>query len=244
MQDRFSIGPVTIVQLVGLTAKPRIASAQADGAARAADATPPSAAAGLGDNLTQPLANSEPSYLNLKPAPALSLTADPVGSHISLEAGVDRPVVDANALTPPIGPSASDNFLPGNNPVNPSTQVRGEVPSADAPQDAAPLGVEASMVDSAVTGHTFDGVDGFGDDKIIDFDVHPVAAPTIHDSSAESFLIGTEADSMLMVLITDEQGSFGSISLSVDVTSDIPITKSDLTAFDPHPSTTDAIPVI
>lgn len=48
MQDRFAVGPVTFVQLVGLAASPRIPLARADGAAFAADHPPPSAAAGLG----------------------------------------------------------------------------------------------------------------------------------------------------------------------------------------------------
>ena len=48
MQDKFAIGPVTIVQLVGLNTKPRIASAQVDAAVRAADPLPPTTLAAAG----------------------------------------------------------------------------------------------------------------------------------------------------------------------------------------------------
>ena len=47
MQDRFAIGPVTIVQLVGLTTKPRIVSAHVDTAVRPAT-TARSAGSGSG----------------------------------------------------------------------------------------------------------------------------------------------------------------------------------------------------
>ncbi len=57
MQDKYNIGPVTIVQLVGLSAKPRIASVQTDVAARAADPIPMSAAAGFGDDVSRPVAD-------------------------------------------------------------------------------------------------------------------------------------------------------------------------------------------
>ena len=97
MQDKYTIGSVTIVQLVGLQAKPKIASAQSDGAVRAADPVPPSAAAGFGNDLSLPIDEIAASSYNLKAAPSLGLVPSPLGARIALEAGADRPVADANA---------------------------------------------------------------------------------------------------------------------------------------------------
>ncbi len=252
MQDKFSIGPVNIVQLVGLTAKPRIASAQADGAARAADPIPPSAAAGLGDDLSKPIAEIVSSYLNVKAAPVLNLSSDSMGSHIALEAGVDRPIVDANAPASAVDPSISDDFLPRNNPVDPSAPVRGEVTSPDGAAAIVPNVAEkgetdapvSSVADSTVLGYVFDGVDSFGDDKILDFSANSADIPPLLESPSEPFMVSTEFDAVLLVKITDDLSGFALSDPSADTTFDHPLTKSDLTVIDPLPSAADAIPVI
>jgi hypothetical protein len=104
MQDKFAIGPVTIVQLVGLNTKPRIASAQVDAAVRAADPQPPaSAAAGLGAELLEKVNAVDAITFDIKPPQALSLTAAPMHGSISLEAAVDRPVPGSDsAKTSPV----------------------------------------------------------------------------------------------------------------------------------------------
>ena len=67
MQDKFVIGPVSIVQLVGLTAKPRIASAQVDAAVRAADVSPPvSAHVGIVQDMQDNVAEISVSYFDIK----------------------------------------------------------------------------------------------------------------------------------------------------------------------------------
>jgi hypothetical protein len=248
MQDKFSIGPVNIVQLVGLTAKPRIASAQGDAAVRAADAVPPSAAAGLGDDLSQPVAEVAASYLNIKAAPVLGLSADPAGSHIALEAGVDRPIVDASASAPAIGPSASDNFLPSNDPVDRSDQERSEAAQPGSGAAAAPgiadSATPGTPTDIPVAKYVFDGVDSFGDDQILDFTVGVSDTLFRLDALPEPFIVSTEFDAMLLVSITADLDVFSIFQFSENPPYSPPLTKADLIAIDPQPSATDAIPVI
>jgi hypothetical protein len=117
MQDKISIGPVTLVQLVGLSAKPRIASVQADGAVRPADAPPSSAVAGLGDGLSQVVNEIAGSFLNLKQVQSLNLVAENGGARIALEAGVDRPIADASAPASAVDPSTFDKLVPENSPA-------------------------------------------------------------------------------------------------------------------------------
>lgn len=105
MQDRFAIGPVTIVQLVGLTTKPRIVSAQVDTAVRTADPLPPSSA-GAGfdaviDDMGTVVHDIESSFFNLKTPAAISLTAPAISGGISFDAAVDRPVTDASGQGAP-----------------------------------------------------------------------------------------------------------------------------------------------
>ena len=104
MQDKFAIGPVTIVQLVGLNSKPRIASAPVDAAVRAADPQPPaSAAAGLGTELLEKVTAVDAISFDIKAPQALSLTAAPMHGSIALEAAVDRPVSgDDSGKTSPV----------------------------------------------------------------------------------------------------------------------------------------------
>jgi hypothetical protein len=98
MQDKFAIGPVTIVQLVGLNSKPRIASAQVDAAVRAADPQPPaSAAAGLGAELLEKVDAVDAISFDIKAPQALSLTAAPMHGSIALEAAVDRAVPSSDS---------------------------------------------------------------------------------------------------------------------------------------------------
>jgi len=94
MQDKFAIGPVTIVQLVGLNTKPRIASAQPDAAVRAADPLPPTtlAAAGIGSELSAKVGEVTPDHFSIKAPPMLTLTAPDMQAHIAFEGAVDRPV--------------------------------------------------------------------------------------------------------------------------------------------------------
>ncbi len=110
MQDKFAIGPVTIVQLVGLTTKPRIASAHVDAAVRAADPQPPaSAAAGLGAELHEIVDDIDAFSFGIKAPQALSLTATPMRGSISLEAAVDRPAPDSDP-----GKAAKPDAIQGN----------------------------------------------------------------------------------------------------------------------------------
>lgn len=247
MQDKFSIGPVTIVQLVGIAAKPRIASAQADGAARAADPIPPSAAAGLGDDLTQPISEIASSYLNLKASAALGVSADPVRGQLSMESGVDRPVVDASAPVSANDPSTfeespSDDFLP-----NPGLGGRDAAPPTN--DDAGAIIPDGNVSDPAVPadetvdlGYVFDGVDSFGDDEILDFTIVITDTPLLSDTSSAPIASG-EYDHMLVVSLFDELGSAPQANFPAEILSDLPLTKDDLIAFDPHPSAIDAVPV-
>lgn len=95
MQDRFAIGPVTIVQLVGLSNKPRIVSTHVDTAVRTADPLPPpSAVAGFGIDMDNILSEIEISYFDIKTPASLSITAPTYSGSISFDAAVDRAVAD------------------------------------------------------------------------------------------------------------------------------------------------------
>lgn len=148
MQDRFAIGPVTIVQLVGLTTKPRIVSAQVDTAVRTADPIPPpSAGAGFGaviDDMGTVVHDIENSYFNLKTPAAISLTAPVISGGISFDAAVDRPVSDASGQGAP-------QFIPLPDNIDLAgliAALRGEA-KPTIPAEAPPLaGIQPAISDN------------------------------------------------------------------------------------------------
>ncbi len=197
IQDKFAVGPVTLVQLVGLAASPRIPSVRTDGAARAADSHPTSAAAGLGGDAQEPVAAIVSSYFALKVAPTLGVSADPLRAHISVEAGLDRPDPgSATKVAPSIDPStfhhiSTDTAIPdpltapaagaGTAPNDPSPGATSAVllasdgstsasDSASVASDPSAHGTGAKVDGEAVVDYyVFDGEKTFGDDQILDF---------------------------------------------------------------------------
>lgn len=152
MQDKFAIGPVTIVQLVGLNTKPRIASAQPDAAVRAADPLPPTtlAAAGIGSDLASKVGEVVPDHFSIKAPPMLTLTAPDMRAHIAFEGAVDRPAGGESGPSPQFKlfdglPSNIDlaaliatlrnGGTAGTSPTVPSPVP---VPSPDAPSTTTP----------------------------------------------------------------------------------------------------------
>ena len=247
MQDKYNIGPVTIVQLVGLSAKPRIASVQTDVAARAADPIPMSAAAGFGDDVSQPVADLHISFQTVKAAPALGLSADPARGYISIEAGVDRPVVDANAPVSTIDPSTFDKTPPDGSLPDPSIGPRDE----NGLPDGTPPSVPDAMVDipaeTDVTalpmGAVFDGIEAFGDDHILDFSIAPDVGELIVDASTSAIAENDDALALAMSAIID-WNDLSIIDGVGDISLDPQLLNDDLTAMVHHPSATDAIPVL
>ena len=149
MQDRFAIGPVTIVQLVGLTTKPRIVSAHVDTAVRPADnLPPPSAVAGLSADMEQSVREVESSFFDLKTPAGISMTAPAYGAGIAFESAVDRPASDGGG-----SPQSLPQFtaLPDNIDLAALiAQLRGAQPSnpcAAAPPSTPPV-VETSPADT------------------------------------------------------------------------------------------------
>jgi hypothetical protein len=200
MQDKFAIGPVTIVQLVGLTTKPRIASAQVDAAVRAADPLPPASAhAGIGQELLQTVGETSATFFDIKAPQALALTAAPMHASIGFEAGVDRAVAgesgpqpitvpfdlqgnfDLAALiaalrgiapTPAPAPTPPADTAP-TVPTAPSVEPQPPTAPGDVPAPGAP-GDDAFVGGEAEDDGdaVFDGIEAFGDDKILDFEAY------------------------------------------------------------------------
>jgi hypothetical protein len=197
MQDKFAIGPVSIVQLVGLTSKPRIASAQVDVAVRAADVSlPVSAHVGIVQDLQNNVGETTVSYFDIKAPQMLSLTAAPMHASISFEAGVDRAVADSGGPHSGLPQSFFDGLsqntdlasllatlrggaVPVSVPLPPSG---GETTPADVPtlpnagsvpdsSTVAPVDTIA-VTDTADSGFIFDGAESFGDDKILNFETY------------------------------------------------------------------------
>ena len=149
MQDKFAIGPVTIVQLVGLNTKPRIASAQVDAAVRAADPLPPTtlAAAGIGSEIEVKIGDTVVTPFNIKAPPMLSLTAPDMHSAIAFEGAVDRPVSNEGDASPQFN---FPDSLPSNidiaaliatlrNGGSPSAPAPSTPPVAEAPDKIVPI---------------------------------------------------------------------------------------------------------
>jgi hypothetical protein len=201
MQDKISIGPVTLVQLVGLSAKPRIASVQADGAVRSADAPPSSAVAGLGDGLNQPITDIQASFLNVKQAQSLNVVAENGGARIAFDSGVDRPVADASAPASAIDPSTFYKFVPENSPAgNETAAAVGTLDSIDVAMHSARILSDDSIIEFSTTGAAelgtyspVDMVDPFlsirADDSVFDL---PIA--TLQVSSHSSLIDGAMLD--------------------------------------------------
>ena len=228
MQDKFAIGPVTFVQLVGLEAKARIPSAKADGAVRAADHPPTSAAAGLGGKAQQPVADIESTYFSIKAPASLGLSADPLRAHSSLESGVDRAVPEASPVVPKFDVPTVDKA----DPNTPPTNSRADLPLGEPGSHNGDVIPVISKPDSSSTPVVFDGEKAFGDDVVIDFSATPDATmPDISNAVLEmpdmAIVTGLDAD------IGESGGSV--IVIYNSYHEPLPLT---------HPSTTDAIPVI
>lgn len=212
MQDKYSIGPVTIVQLVGLQAKPKIASAQVDAAVRAADAVPMSAAVRFSNDLAMPIEEISTSSHNLKAAPSLGLSVPLPSATISLEAGADRPVADANAPAPAIDPSAFDLLLQKLGLTAPVIGEQQPTPNKIvAPNVTSPVITDAynpAVDDIALFDAPFDGAASFGDDQMIDFtlpvDTGPIDTSPTLPAAANAAASGGEFDHMLYVSITTD----------------------------------------
>lgn len=247
MQDKYNIGPVTIVQLVGLSAKPRIASVQTDVAARAADPIPMSAAAGFGENVSQPVADLDISFQTVKAAPALGLSADPARGHISIEAGVDRPVVDANAPVSTIDPSTFDKTPPGGSLPDPSIGPRDESTLPDKTPPSGPNAMGDIPAEADVTAlpmaAVFDGMEAFGDDHILDFSIAPDVGELIVDASTSAIAESEDAMALAMSAIVD-WADLSIIDSAGDMSPALQLTNDDLAALVHQPSAADAIPVL
>lgn len=247
MQDKYNIGPVTIVQLVGLSAKPRIASVQTDVAARAADPIPMSAAAGFGDDVSQPVADIDISFQTVKAAPALGLSADPARGHISIEAGVDRPVVDANAPVSTIDPSTFDKAPPDGSLPDPSIGPRDEnrLPDGTPPSGPNAMGdipAEADVI-ALPMGAVFDGIEAFGDDHILNFSIAPDVGELTVGASTSAIAENQDAMGLAMPAIIDWD-DLSIIDGAGNISPDPQFLNDDLAALVHQPSATDAIPVL
>lgn len=197
MQDKFAIGPVSIVQLVGLTAKPRIASAQVDAAVRAADVSPPvSAHVGIVRDMQDNVAEISVSYFDIKAPQMLSLTVAPMRASISFEAGVDRAVADSSGPYSGLPPSFFEGLSHNTDLSSLLATLRGvpapiSVPNpatgdATAPAVTPTLPDTENVLDSSTvapgdvgagadttgSGFIFDGAKSFGDDKILNFEAY------------------------------------------------------------------------
>ncbi len=247
MQDKYNIGQVTIVQLVGLNAKPKIASVAIDAAARAADIIPTSAAAGLGDDLTRPPAYLETSFQATTAAPQLGVSADPARSYMSSEGGVDRPAVDAKAPASTIDPSEFDNNLPDKSLPDPSIALRGETTSPDSvPKTSTePSGTNRDNANSAALKNDvhFDRAQTSGDLKIVDFSVRSDCTATTLDATCSTSFVDDNA------LASDQSGAdgwggFAIVDSAVGISPEPQLMNNDFVAPVHQVSATNAIPVL
>lgn len=247
MQDKLSIGPVTIVQLVGINAKPRIASVQTDAAVRAADLSPPSAAAGISDEIVPPVTNAASSFYNIKVAPALGLSADPLRNHISLESGVDRPVVDASAPEPAIDPSTFDEFLPEKNVPDRSDGPQDEITPPDQDSPISPGTTDNNPADTEIvisaTAEIFDGVEEFGDDQILDFTM-AIDKEVLQDSISSALMDGSSDYAIFAQDGIDDWFGFAIIDCAGCISPEPQLMNNDFIAPTHQLSATDAVPLI
>ena len=150
VQDKFAVGPVMLVQLMGLDARPRMPSARTDGAARAADTPPSSAAAGLGGHYQMPVGNIDSTYYGLKATASLDVSADPLRAHAYFEAGIDRP--DTSSASDSV-PAASSFPSASSDPLGALGAIHSPVPSLAAPhapvESAVPVAVAVAVADPA-----------------------------------------------------------------------------------------------
>jgi hypothetical protein len=198
MLDKFAIGPVSIVQLVGLSSKPRIASAPVDAAVRAADLSPPvSAHVGIVQELQDNVGEVAVSYFDIKAPQMLSLTAAPMHASISFEAGVDRAVADSGGPHSGLPQSFFDGLSQNTDLASLLATLRGGASPASVPNpstvgETAPVVVPTlpnvagvpdpsstvapgdvmAGTDSTGSGFIFDGAESFGDDKILNFEAY------------------------------------------------------------------------
>jgi hypothetical protein len=254
MQDKYTIGPVTIVQLVGLQAKPKITSVQADGAVRAADLVPSSAAVGLGNDLSMPIDEIIASSHNLKTAPSLGLVTSPPGARIALEAGADRPVVDADAPAPAIDLSAFDLLLQKLGLTLPSTTDRATpstiVPTiTDTDRLASADGITTStpklaglLDDAVIFDAPFDGAVLFGDDQILDFTINIDNAEFSQDIMGSNNSSSAD-DTIISSYSIDDWGGFAIIDCAGCISPEPQMMNNDFEAPVHQLSATDAFPL-
>ncbi len=273
MQDKFAIGPVTFVQLVGLATKPQIPSARADGAARAADHPPPSAAAGLGGKAQEPVSDIESSYFLIKGAPTLGLSADPLQAHIGFEAGVDRPDPNVSVPPPKVDPSTSNDFLANPGPTNPPVDGR-EGPTPDGPDPSGEDGnptmtapvistdpgssdtilpdksvstASVAKSDVSTMDFVFDGETEFGDDEILDFTLAVSDAYLAQSAASVSGMGSGDFDVTLQLQFANmgDWGAFDIIDCSGGHSPEPTLLSFDQLVAPQHQlSTTDAVPPI
>lgn len=247
MQDKYNIGPVTIVQLVGLSAKPRIASVQTDAAARAADPIPISAAAGFGEDVSQPVADIVASVQSVKATQALGISADAPRGQISLEAGVDRPVVDANAPVSTIDPSTFDKMPVDGSLTDPSIGTRSDALLPDGTPSNGPNSMGDIQDDFNVAelpmGAVFDGIETFGDDQIMDFSVAIDIGESQLDATTTATANGEIAMELALSVMVD-WGEFAIIDCAGGISPEPQLMNDDFVAPVHQLSATDAIPVL
>jgi hypothetical protein len=261
MQDKYAIGPVTIVQLVGLNAKPRIASAKIDASVRAADPLPPaSAAAGFGDDGAALLADVDNGHFDLKVPASIALAAPQMRANISLEGSVDRPVSSSSSQGNNTASDPDDIDLAGllgqlNGGANPPSDVP-ELPAVARP-DAVEVrervfpetevsvgasfdadGLEENDSQDAV----FDGAEAFGDDKILDFEAYYVESGLATVANGEA-ISGND----FSTIIAELPGTFvgdAAFDLWLDNVADSVADPEFLDAIDLTHSSNDAVPLI
>jgi hypothetical protein len=208
LQDKFAVGPVTLVQLVGLASSPRIPSVHTDGAVRAADPAL-AATAGLGGRPQEPVSDVVSSYFALKAAAPLGLSADPLRAHSAFDAGVDRP--DPNDAPAPKFDTSTLHHVSTDSGIMGATTDDGRVtiPAvADSPGTAPGATSDGSLAPRAV----FDGSVEFGDDQILNFSE---AAQESSVATPASIATGSDADVALVVAFSAEgHDSFDTVDLS------------------------------
>jgi hypothetical protein len=208
LQDKFAVGPVTLVQLVGLASSPRIPSFHTDGAARAANA-PIAAAAGLGGRPQEPASDVVSSYFALKAATPLGLAADPLRAHSAFDAGVDRP--DPNDAPAPKFDSSTLHHVSTNTGIAGAASDDGGVATpAIADLTGTPPSMSSDGVPTARA--VFDGSTEFGDDQILDFS-HAANSSSV--AIPASGATGNDADAALVAAFAaEEYGSIDMVDLS------------------------------
>jgi hypothetical protein len=271
MQDKFAIGPVSIVQLVGLSSKPRIASAPVDAAVRAADLSPPvSAHVGIVQDLQDNVGEVPVSYFDIKSPQMLSLTAAPMHANIAFEAGVDRAVADNSGPHSGLPQSFFDGLSQntdlasllatlrgGSTPISlPNPATGGEtapavvpgLPNAGSIADTSTVapGDAVAGTDSTGSGFIFDGAESYGDDKILNFEAYYKDAGLF---AAEPHFVAGEVHADLVFemheFFASDIGTFDVADASGILSLELPRFSAHVPEVSQHPAASiDAIPPI